>query len=154
MDHKTTIWVAVIGVIILMTGSLAVYKLGGNKIIRKNSVVTNEATPIVVKGMPTTMTVKVVAYCPCALCNSEAWKGMVSTGKTIASFTDRGVNICATDPNVIPLGTTIRYDNKEYLSTDVGARIKGKIINILMNSHKEAQDFGVKVDQIIDIVNM
>jgi 3D (Asp-Asp-Asp) domain-containing protein len=97
-----------------------------------------------------TMTVKVVAYCPCKICN-EKWAGLVCTGKTMKELTDQGINICAVDPTVIPLGSTLIYDGKEYLATDVGGKIKGNIIDILLPTHKEANDFGVKRDQTIEV---
>jgi 3D (Asp-Asp-Asp) domain-containing protein len=95
-----------------------------------------------------TMKVKVVAYCPCSKCN-EKWAGLICTGKKMKELTDKNINICAVDPNVIPLGSTLIYDGKEYLATDVGGKIKGNIINILLSTHKEAADFKVKKDQII-----
>jgi len=100
-----------------------------------------------------TMTVTVVAYCPCAKCN-EQWAGLVCTGHKMKEFTDKGINICATDPTVIPLGSKIIYDDKEYLATDVGAKIKGKVIDILFPTHKEADDFGVKKEQTILVKNI
>ena len=98
-----------------------------------------------------TMQVTVYAYCPCAICNTEKWKGKVSTGQKIKDILARGNNIAAADPDVIPLGTTIEYNGVEYLVADTGGNIKGKTINILKDNHKDAYNFGVRYNQTIRI---
>ncbi|MBN1495705.1 MAG: 3D domain-containing protein [Spirochaetes bacterium] len=100
-------------------------------------------------GSGKTLTVTVYAYCPCARCNTEKWKGMVSTGQTMKQLLDEGRNICAADPNVIPMGSIVTYDGKEYVVADTGSMIKGNTINILLDSHRDVYDFGVKRDQTI-----
>ena len=150
MKSKNSVWIAVIGLLIISISAVVVYKLGDTNVNRK--VVIHELAPLVVNDISGTMTVRVLAYCPCVKCNTVKWEGMVATGHAMISFTERGVNICAADPDYIPLGVTIKYDDKEYLVIDVGKDIKGKTINILLPTHKEAQDFGVKEDQVIEIV--
>jgi len=96
-----------------------------------------------------TLTVTVYAYCPCARCNTEKWKGRVTTGQTMKKLLAEGKNICAADPNVIPMGSIVTYNGKEYVVADTGSSIKGNTINILLNSHREVYAFGVKKDQTI-----
>ena len=98
------------------------------------------------------MTVKIYAYCPCTICNRQ-WAGMVSTGQTMAELKEKGLNICAADPTVLPYGTTIKYDGKEYYVTDCGSAIKGDTINILMEHHKDTLEFGIKESQIIELLS-
>jgi len=98
-----------------------------------------------------TMEVTVTAYCPCAICNTKKWAGMVSTGRKIKDILAEGYNIAAADPAVIPLGTKIVYDGAEYLVADTGSAIKGKRINILKKTHRETRDFGVKRNQTIKV---
>lgn len=95
------------------------------------------------------LTVTVYAYCPCARCNTQKWKGRVSTGQRMKKLLAEGKNICAADPTVIPMGSTVTYDGKEYVVADTGSSIKGNTINILLGSHREVYAFGVKKDQTI-----
>jgi len=97
-----------------------------------------------------TLKVKVTAYCPCKECNKQ-WAGLVCNGKKMSYYTDKGINICAVDPTLIPLGSTLMYNGVEYYAIDVGSAIKGNIIDILKPTHDEANAFGVKHDQIICI---
>jgi 3D (Asp-Asp-Asp) domain-containing protein len=96
-----------------------------------------------------TLTVTVYAYCPCARCNTRKWKGMLSSGQKMKKLLARGINICAADPDVIPMGSTVTYNGKDYLVADTGRMIKGNTINILLSSHKKVNAFGVKRDQPI-----
>lgn len=96
-----------------------------------------------------TLTVTVYAYCPCARCNTEKWKGRVSTGQRMKKLFAEGKNICAADPTVIPMGSIVTYDGREYVVADTGRNIKGDTINILLGSHREVYAFGVKKDQTI-----
>ncbi|HNW30673.1 MAG TPA: 3D domain-containing protein [Spirochaetota bacterium] len=96
-----------------------------------------------------TLTVTVYAYCPCARCNTKKWKGRVSSGQTMGKLLARGKGICAADPSVIPMGSIVTYNGKEYVVDDTGSGIKGNTINILLESHKDVYDFGVKKDQTI-----
>lgn len=96
-----------------------------------------------------TMTVTVYAYCPCARCNTAQWKGRVSTGQKMKKLLAEGKNICAADPDVLPLGTIVTYNGKDYVVADTGSNIKGNTINILLGSHRGVNAFGVKKDQTI-----
>ena len=96
-----------------------------------------------------TLNVTVYAYCPCATCNTRKWKGRVATGQTMKKLLAEGKNICAADPKVIPMGSIVTYNGRDYVVTDTGSRIKGNTINILLNSHREVYAFGVKKDQTI-----
>lgn len=96
-----------------------------------------------------TLEVTVYAYCPCARCNTAKWKGRVSTGQKMRTLLSQGKNICAADPKVIPMGSTVTYNGKEYVVADTGSSITGNTINILLGSHREVYDFGVKKNQTI-----
>jgi 3D (Asp-Asp-Asp) domain-containing protein len=100
-----------------------------------------------------TLNVTVYAYCPCARCNTKKWKGMVSTGQHMKKLLAEGKNICAADPDVIPMGSIVTYDGRDYVVADRGSNIKGNTINILLGSHKEVYNFGVKRDQSISFRN-
>ncbi len=57
------------------------------------------------------------------------------------------LNVCAVDPELIPLGSAvlIRFKDgteKAYFACDTGSAIKGKIIDIYMTDVKQALEFG------------
>lgn len=91
---------------------------------------------------------KITAYCPCKICNGK-WAGLTALGKPIKYYTNMKVNICAVDPKVIPLGSVILYNAIPFLAIDVGGKVKGKHIDILLPTHKETIIFGVKYKQTI-----
>ncbi len=74
---------------------------------------------------------------------------MLSTGQKMKKLLAEGKNICAADPGVLPLGSVVTYNGKDYLVADTGRVIKGNTINILLNTHREVNAFGVKKDQMI-----
>ena len=54
----------------------------------------------------------------------------------------------ATDDNVIPLGSFVLIDNKVYLADDTGGNIKGKRLDIAVETHQEAIDNGIEYKEI------
>jgi 3D (Asp-Asp-Asp) domain-containing protein len=102
----------------------------------------------------------VTAYCPGRCCNGK-WAGMLASGNhmkkaidVLNNITDKeitGMGIVAVDPKVISLYKRIEWNGKKYIALDVGSKIKGKHIDILLNNHKEVVKFGIKRSQIIKI---
>lgn len=85
------------------------------------------------------MKVEATAYCPCSICCGKYADGYTATGiKAVEGRT------CAVDPNVIPLGSRIWIPslNLTLVAEDTGAVIKGNIIDIYMDKHQEALNFG------------
>ena len=76
------------------------------------------------------------AYCGCASCCGSAG------GHTASGTTPRAGRTIATDPSVIPLGSKVLIDGKEYIAEDTGGAIGGKRIDIFFSSHSEALQFG------------
>ena len=76
------------------------------------------------------------AYCPCYEC-SEGWGDSTSTG----AKAKEGRTI-AVDPSVIPYGTTVVINGKEYVAEDCGGAIKGKKIDMYFDSHEETLEWG------------
>lgn len=84
----------------------------------------------------------VTAYCPCRSCSGR-YGNMTSTG-VIAK---EGVTI-AVDPNVIPYGTKVYIDGKEYIAQDCGSAIKGNDIDLYFESHEVADKWGVQEKEV------
>lgn len=81
-------------------------------------------------------------YCACEKCTIDG-DGITATGTKAAS----GRTI-AVDPEVIPYGTTVIIDGKTYIAEDCGGAIKGRRIDIFMDSHEEALKAGVKAANV------
>jgi len=79
---------------------------------------------------------------------SEGCTGITATGLDVSETTTyKGRTVIATDPKEIPLGTriTIRTaDGGEIagISQDRGSAIKGRKLDVLVASEKEARQFG------------
>lgn len=93
----------------------------------------------------------ITAYCPGSCCNG-IWAGRTATGKSIDYYTRRNINIAAVDPSVIPMGTRFSYDGSEYLAVDIGGKIRGKKIDLLVENHAATYQFGVRKDQSIRVI--
>ena len=79
------------------------------------------------------------AYCP----TCGQWGGITATGHDISdTVTHKGMGIVAVDTNVIPLRSVLSIDGKTYIALDTGGDIKGKRIDILVESTKEAYSKG------------
>ena len=115
--------------------------------IHKHSVQIEQPKPIYGKESGYTIT----AYCPCKICN-EQWAGLLCTGEKMQFYLDKGIDIVAVDPTVIPLGSIVIWNNTAYLALDRGSLIKGKRLDILVRTHKQTLDFGIKKNQTVEII--
>lgn len=86
---------------------------------------------------------RLTAYCTCEKCCGEWADGITYTGTEATP----GRTI-AVDPRVIPLGSTVLVNGVEYTAEDIGGAIKGKRIDVLFPSHREALEFGVQYAEI------
>lgn len=68
--------------------------------------------------------------------------GLTATGVPVEP------GICAVDPEVIPLGSTVIVDGTSYLAADVGGAIKGQRIDIAVATHAEALELGVATAEV------
>lgn len=87
-----------------------------------------------------TMTVEATYYTAgCKGCSGITYTG-VDVRDTI--YNSAGERIIAVDPNVIPLGSKVLIEGTTYRASDIGSAIKGKRIDILVSSKKEAKRNG------------
>ncbi len=73
----------------------------------------------------------VTAYCPCKSC-SGGWGTQTALGVPA-----RVNHTIAVDPNIIPLGTTVIIDGKEYRAEDTGSSVKGYKVDMYFDSHEQ-----------------
>ena len=52
--------------------------------------------------------------------------------------------VVAVDPEVIPLGSTVIIDGQAYLAADTGGAVQGLHVDVAMETHQEADAFGVR----------
>ena len=88
----------------------------------------------------------ITAYCPCTKC-SDNWGTLTSTGVTA----EEGRTI-AVDPKVIPYGSKIVFNGKEYTAEDCGGAIKEKRIDLYFESHQDAWDWGMQYYEVFILV--
>lgn len=86
---------------------------------------------------------KITAYCPCKKCCGPQAKGITASGKK--------AQIGMIALNWLPFGTRAKIKGKVYVVEDRGAKsLFGtkknhiKHIDIFMNTHQEARNFGVQ----------
>ena len=85
-------------------------------------------------------TFEITAYCTCRCCSSGT--GITASGAVATVGRTIGV-----DPDLIPLGSTVKIvfqDGTEhiYKAEDTGSAIQGNIIDLLLESHESALQFG------------
>ena len=81
---------------------------------------------------------KLTAYCSCEKCCGKS-DGITSTGTKAT----QGRTI-AVDTDVIPYGSKVKINGKEYIAEDCGGAIKSNHIDVFFNNHEDALDFGVQ----------
>ena len=81
-------------------------------------------------------------YCPCYQC-SEGWGHQTDSG----AYATEGRTI-AVDKRVIPYGTEVRIGDHVFVAEDRGGSIKGKRIDIFMESHAACRKAGVQYSEI------
>lgn len=102
------------------------------------TVVETTTEPIETTTEPQTKTMLVVAtaYCSCTKCCGKS-DGIAASGvKAKANHT------IAVDKRVIPLGTKVLINGKQYVAEDTGGAIKGNRIDIYFDSHEQALKWG------------
>ena len=89
----------------------------------------------------------ITAYCSCKKCCGK-WadsRPIDEDGNEIVYGASGAVLIpeysVAVDPMLIPYGTKLYIDGKEYIAHDCGSAIKGNDIDVYFKEHQEAWDF-------------
>lgn len=90
---------------------------------------------------------KLTAYCACSKCCGK-WSG----SPTASGAMPKANHTIAVDTSVIPFGTEVIINGNTYVAEDTGSAIKGNKIDIYMDSHSQALNFGVQYAEVL-IVN-
>ena len=96
---------------------------------------------------PVVQSFTVTAYCCCEKCCGKNINHPAYVLTATGTKATEGRTI-AVDPNVIPLGSTVYLNNQPYIAEDTGSAIKGNKIDIFINDHQRAQNFGVQEMEI------
>ena len=84
-------------------------------------------------------TFRLTAYCNCEICCGK-WAG----GATASGVMPKANHTIAVDTSVIPFGTKVVINGKTYVAEDTGSAIYGNRIDIYMDSHSDALQWGVQ----------
>ena len=89
-------------------------------------------------------TFKLTAYCSCVECCGKS-DGITASGKKAQAG-----RTVAVDRSLIPFGTKLMINGIDtYVAEDTGVR--GMVIDIYFDSHREAQNFGVKYAKVFEV---
>lgn len=114
-----------------------------NKIVQVTQIVTSRAsslprTSTEVASVPEgATTYKITAYCPCSKCCGKA------TGRTASGTTATAGRTVAASSK-FAFGTKLNINGHIYTVEDRGGAINGNKIDIFVNSHSEALQWGVR----------
>jgi 3D (Asp-Asp-Asp) domain-containing protein len=85
------------------------------------------------------------AYCSCVKCCGKN-DGITKMGTKVRP------GVIAVDSKVIPLGTKVHIEGMgEFVAEDIGGSIKGKRVDIYMETHNEALKFGRQTIRLIKL---
>ncbi len=95
----------------------------------------------------------ITAYCPCERCCGRWADGITATGTEAAEG-----RTVAVDPAVIPLGETVYFAGSDglvggYVAEDTGGAIRGRRIDLYMDSHEAALEWGVQDREVFAIAH-
>lgn len=109
-----------------------------NKIVQVQKVATSRASTLPRTSNSTEgTTFKITAYCPCAKCCGKA------SGRTAAGTkATAGRTVAASSQ--FAFGTKLNIGGHTYVVEDRGGAVKGNKIDIFVNSHAEALQWGVR----------
>lgn len=83
---------------------------------------------------------KVTAYCTCQKCIGKNWKNPITRTGT-RPVEGRTISV---DPRIIPLGSKVVINGHEYIAEDTGSGVKGKVVDMFIDGHQRALNWGVQ----------
>lgn len=103
---------------------------------------------------PENPVIEVLSTAYIAMCDTGC-TGITATGYNVRNtiYSPNGRRIIAVDPKVIPLGTIVKIGDVEYVAMDTGGDIKGRRIDVLVESYNKAINYGTKVLKVEILAN-
>ena len=133
------LYIVLMAIIMLSIPSLSI---SGEEVV----VVIAEEEEVVEEGPEVFV---VTAYCSCYDCCGKYAlnrpEGIVYGASGHELIPDYSV---AVDPNIIPYGTILIIDGKEYIAHDTGGAIKGNKIDLYMADHDDAKEWGIQAKEV------
>ena len=87
---------------------------------------------------------RVSFYCNCEICCGK-WAG----GNTASGTKPKQGRTISVDDSLIPLGSKVSVDGLgDFVAEDTGSAIKGKRVDVYMDSHEEALKLGVQYREV------
>lgn len=107
---------------------------------------TRQAVSVCVEKEPKVKTQEFTAYayCACEKCCGK-WS---KYKKTASGTTPKEGRTVAVDPKIIPLGSKVTINGKQYIAEDTGSGINGNTIDVYFENHKDAIQWGRKTVQV------
>lgn len=93
-------------------------------------------------GLQSLGSYRITGYCPCYQC-SEGWGRKTSTGATAQSN-----HTIAVDPKILPYGSKVMIGGVVYTAEDRGGGVKGKHIDIFVDSHSQTYRVGSQTQEV------
>lgn len=95
-------------------------------------------------------TFKLTAYCICQECCGKSPEhpeyGITASGTRATP--GRSV---AVDTSVIPFGTKLYINGNTYIAEDTGKLVKGNVVDICFENHREAELFGYEYAKVFEV---
>jgi 3D (Asp-Asp-Asp) domain-containing protein len=104
--------------------------------VTETTTVVETTTETTTEPQTETMLVDATAYCSCVKCCGKS-DGITASGKKA-----KANHTIAVDKRIIPLGTVVLINGKQYVAEDTGSAIKGNRIDIYFDSHEQALKWG------------
>ena len=104
--------------------------------VTETTTVVETTTETTTEPQTETMLVDATAYCSCVKCCGK------SDGITASGVKAKANRTIAVDKRIIPLGTKVLINGRQYVAEDTGGAIKGNRIDIYFDSHEQALKWG------------
>lgn len=107
---------------------------------------------------------ELTAYCTGPCCNTGYviengspvlmdWSNKIAAGNiSMQALISSGIRFAAVDTSVIPFGSIIIHNGIYYAALDRGGKIRGNRIDLGMITHSEAELFGRKSNETIEVI--
>lgn len=111
-------------------------------VVAKEEAGNSETDQATTAGLQSLGNYRITGYCPCYQC-SEGWGRKTSTGATA-----RAGHTIAVDPSILPYGSKVMIGGVVYTAEDRGGGVRGKHIDIFVDSHSQTYRLGSQTQEV------